>query len=326
MADTNSTTATQDPADIERDIRKTQEDMSRTVDRIGDQLSPRNLINSLLDRTESGNIDTRALLDSARRNPVALALIAGGTIWLLSENDAKLPSLPSLSSLKPERKERPADTHHRDYVSHMATVEWRDGEDPASYQRRRDIARANYFMIERGHEEDESAFRQRLDQATESFRSARKSLARRGRRLGQAMGSGAHRMGDAASSTGQGAMDRSRQAYDAAGRTGRDAYAKGQELYTENPLIGGLVAAAVGAVFGSLLPITRTEQQQLGSAGTKVREMADEQKSRLTDVVQEKKDQLVAKVEEKVQSTPSETGTAEPQPSAVSSPTQPAFG
>ena len=41
-----------DPEAIERDIRRTQEDMSRTVDQIGDQLTPKKLFNALLDKAD----------------------------------------------------------------------------------------------------------------------------------------------------------------------------------------------------------------------------------------------------------------------------------
>lgn len=39
-----------DPDAIEADIRPTEEDMSRTVDKIGYQMSPRNLFDALLDK------------------------------------------------------------------------------------------------------------------------------------------------------------------------------------------------------------------------------------------------------------------------------------
>jgi hypothetical protein len=43
---TMTTTTQQDPAEIERDIRRTQDEMSRTVDKIGDQLNPRTFIST----------------------------------------------------------------------------------------------------------------------------------------------------------------------------------------------------------------------------------------------------------------------------------------
>ena len=76
MTDTN--TPTQDPVEIERDIRQTQDQMSRTVDRIGDQLTFRNLFNALLDKAEENDVDARYLVEGARKNPIALGLIAAG--------------------------------------------------------------------------------------------------------------------------------------------------------------------------------------------------------------------------------------------------------
>src|SRR5687768_17249394 len=95
MSDTNSDTIQQDPEAIERDIRRTQEDMSRTVDKIGDQLTARNLFNALLDKADENNVDARMLLDGARRNPMALGLIAAGAIWLVSDKDSKFPTIRS---------------------------------------------------------------------------------------------------------------------------------------------------------------------------------------------------------------------------------------
>src|SRR3546814_2698915 len=89
---------TRNPAEIEQEIERTQDEMSRTVARIGDQLTPRNLLNSLLDKAEENDIDARYIVYGARRNPLALGLIAAGGIWLLSDSAAKL------TTLKPHRR------------------------------------------------------------------------------------------------------------------------------------------------------------------------------------------------------------------------------
>ena len=280
----------QNPAEIERDIRRTQEEMSRTVDAIGDQLTPRNLLNALLDKAETNNVDARMLLDGARRNPLALAMIAGGAIWLVSDNDAKLPKF--------ERNKSEPDTglgldpHHRDYISHMERVEMRDGEELASYQRRRDAARANYFMVERGHDEDDHSFRQKLDQAAEAFRNRRHAWADSTRNAGKAVvGSGQAAFGS--------------------------TVGKGQDLYGSNPLIGGLVAAAAGAFLGSLLPETEAEQHALGAIGDKARDVASQHADQMMTAAREKKDDLVAAAEERVApigEQQEESGTNTPRP------------
>ncbi|CAD7339977.1 DUF3618 domain-containing protein [Sphingomonadales bacterium 56] len=264
-------TLERDPDAIERDIRRTQEDMSRTIDKIGDQLTPRKIFDALLDKADENNVDARMLLDGARRNPIALGLIAAGTIWLISDKDSKFPSLPSRSGGR-EQQPHDLDVHHRDYVSHMSAVEMRDGEDFAAYQRRRDQARANYLMLERRADEDDSSFRQRLDELTDRFREKRHAWAESSSRAGQATARGASQ-----------------------------AASRAQDLYESNPLVGGLIAAAVGAALGSALPISRVEQEKLGSLGEKARTMASEQKQGLTDTLREKKDDLVGRVDDKLQ-------------------------
>jgi hypothetical protein len=274
-------TLEQNPEAIERDIRRTQEDMSRTIDKIGDQLTPRNLFNALLDKADDNNVDARMLLDGARRNPIALGLIAAGTIWLISDKDSTFPSLPARNRKQGDNNAH-VDPHHRDYVSYMSGVEMRDGEDPLAYQRRRDAARANYFMLERHHDEDDSSFRQRLDELTDKFREKRQAWSEKSGQARRAAGRGASRTAD-----------------------------KAQSVYNDNPLVGGLVAAALGAALGATVPLTRTEDEALGTIGDKARELASEHKDALTDKLREKKDELVDKADEKLQQHSSEQPSAE---------------
>ncbi len=278
MTDFTNTT-TDDPAKIEADIRRTQENMSQTVDRIGDQFTLRNVFNALLDKADQNDVDARYLIDGARRNPVALGLIAAGAIWLVSDKDSKLPSLPSLGSDDSDELQLGGqDIHHRDYVAHMSTVEWRDEEDESAYQRRRDIARSNFLMCERRPEEDDNSFRQRLDDLTESFRQKRRAW----------MDSASNATSNATAATSE---------------TARLAVSKTQDLYSSNPVVGGILAAAVGAAFGSALPISRQEQEKLGDAGARAREMASEQTEQVTSQLREKKDQLVEQADQKLQPT-----------------------
>ncbi len=268
-----SEATTRDPEAIERDIRRTQDEMSETVDKIGSQLTGRNILNALLDKTEGGEIDTRALLDTARRNPMALALIAGGTIWLMSENDARFPKMPKMpGNPLAKLKDSHSDPENGHYLAHMDKVEWRDGEDSLSYQRRRDAARASYFMVERGHDEDDAGFRQRLDDATHKFRD---SLSAKRRALRETR----HDMTAAIS--------------DGSSRVFRTT----QETLIGNPLLGGLAAAAVGAILGTVIPLTETEEQKLSSLGGQARDLASEQTGKLTDTLREKKDEAVERIE-----------------------------
>jgi hypothetical protein len=271
----NNDQSTQDPATIERDILRTQDDMSRTVDKLGDQLTVKNVFNALLDKADENGIDAHYLLEGARRNPIALGLIAAGAIWLVSDKDSKFPSLST------DAKEGGADDfdaaghdlHHRDYVTHMSSIEMRDGESPSDYQRRRDMHRATFLMCEPKPDEDDQTFRQRLDDMTDSFRQKRRAWM------------------DAAGETSSAAVDKTQQL------TSR-ATSRVQDLYEANPLIGGLAAAVVGLALGSTLPVTETEQENLGEIGGKARGALSEQKDQFTSMAMEKKDELLDKADE----------------------------
>ena len=71
------------------------------------------------------------------------------------------------------------------------------------------------------------------------------------------------------------------------------------------------LAAAVGAMFGSAIPISRQEQEKLGDIGEKARDMASEQKDRMTEKLRDKKDDLVEKADHKMKDGQSADSRAE---------------
>jgi hypothetical protein len=289
---TTSTTDTRSAEEIERDIRAAQDDMSRTVEQIGGELNARNILNSLLDKAEDGGIDARFFLDTARRNPIALGMIAIGGLWLVSDADARPSALgiklgnsdsdglegTSRSTGWRSRNSDGWHPDHRRYVEHMSAYQPEAGEDDAAYRRRRDIARANYFMIEQRHDEDHGAFRQRLDAATETAREGWSKAAESWSKAGQS-----------ASRMTQGASERA-----------RGAASDVADFYSDNPLLMGLGAAFIGAVAGAMLPATRTEERYVGKVGEQALGAANEQVRKVGQAAREKKDEMLAKVDQKV--------------------------
>ena len=176
-------TSTRDPAAIEQDIRRTQDEMSRTVDKIGDQLSVRNIVNSLFDKADgNGNVDTRQAASTGPPQSARAGADRRRSDLAGQRQRRQGPVLVGAQAQARRRSPTHSDPHHRDYVSHMERVEWREGEDHLAYQRRRDLARANYLMVERRHDEDDTSFRDRLDQAAEKFRERRQAWAEQGGR------------------------------------------------------------------------------------------------------------------------------------------------
>ena len=289
MTDTRALDAVDDPAAIEQDIRRTQDDMSRTVDKLGDQLTMKNLFNAILEKADDNGVDAEYLLDGARRNPIALGLIAAGAIWLVSDKDSKFPALSSSGKARHGRSDEldidGRDIHHRDYVAHMSAIDMRDGEDQAAYQRRRDVHRANFLMCERKPDEDDHSFSQRLDDLTDKFREKRRAWS------------------DTAAQAGSATAESAQQAVATARATTLQAANRARDVYDRNPLVGGILAAAVGAALGSTVPISRKEQETFGEMGADAREMIAERKDELTDQLREKKDELVEKADATIQSS-----------------------
>ena len=272
-------TDTRNPEEIERDIRATQRDMSRTVDQLEHELTPRNLLNAALDKADANDVDARYLLDAARRNPLALGMIAIGGLWLVSDADARPSALkPSSGSSGNGKSGDWDDAYHRGYVEHMARYEPRADEDDLAYRRRRDAARGTYLMIEQEHEEDESSYRKRLNDATNRMREQREKMAEQARQAGQR------------------ARDAGHRAREQAGQTAGSA----RGLYYDNPLAGGLAAAFVGALAGSLLPASRAEEEYLGGAGEKAIDQAESKARQAGEKAREKKDEAVEKADRKM--------------------------
>ena len=125
----------------------------------------------------------------------------------------------------------------------MAQLEVRANETPQQYQQRRDLARSNYFMIERNHEEDDNSFRTHLDTAGEKLRDRTAAFGSQVKDQGQSLKS-------RLSADTDKAKDQARAAAEKGKEQARAASEKAKQLYRDNAVIGGLVAVAAGAIAG----------------------------------------------------------------------------
>jgi hypothetical protein len=71
-----------DEAAIERDVRRTQNEMGETVQKLEEKLNPRDMTRSVLG--DDGADVAKEAMDVTRQNPIPVALIAVGVIWLLA--------------------------------------------------------------------------------------------------------------------------------------------------------------------------------------------------------------------------------------------------
>lgn len=77
-----------DEALIERDIDRTQDRIGDTIDKLEEKLNPRDVASSLMG--EDGMDTAKEAFEVARRNPLPVALIAAGVIWLFATSDAPM--------------------------------------------------------------------------------------------------------------------------------------------------------------------------------------------------------------------------------------------
>lgn len=81
MAD-NDTDTRRDEEAIERDVRRTQDEMGETVDRLEGKLNPREISREVMG--DEGADAAKEAVEVTRQNPIPVALIAIGIIWLLA--------------------------------------------------------------------------------------------------------------------------------------------------------------------------------------------------------------------------------------------------
>lgn len=235
---------------IEKDIVRTQNDISDTVNELQEKLQPKQLLRQVVGDPQQ--VPTQ-LFDAVKRNPVAAGLIAVGALWLLSGNQPKMPKMPKLKSGKKTRS----------YDEHVASVVRYEGESDEVYQTRLDIARGEYFDTSRGSDEHASSFRQRLDGLTQGLRDRAKSVG----------GNTGDRISGLRSSIG----DRS-----------RSAASWSSAKHSQDPFATGIAAAAAGAIAGFSLPKTQVEREKLAPLRDTAMAKATELKDQAMQLASEK--------------------------------------
>lgn len=272
------------PAQIERELRETRARLGSHLDELSRRLSPGQLLDEGLSYLRDGQGATfaRNLGAQVRDNPLPVALTGIGIAWLAVAGSVGGNRVPGSSSraLVPYRDAGAGvhDTRH-DLADRAhqagAAVTRTAGETEDAFRARVSEAQAKVLGVKRSAEETASAFadrvRQSLDHARETAAAWRDSAAESMHQAGDAMSrgrDGAARMGDRASQ---------------AGAYASDAGSRLATALTENPLLLSAVGLTAGALFGALLPETRFEEQQLGSATARA---ADSVQGLAQDVVQ----------------------------------------
>ncbi len=115
---------------IEKDIVRTQNDISETVSELQEKLQPQQLLRTVVGDPQQV---PSQLFDAVKRNPAAALLIGIGAVWLLSGHQPKMPKLGRNGK------------NGQDFVDQQfASIPRYEGESEEIYQARLATARDNH--------------------------------------------------------------------------------------------------------------------------------------------------------------------------------------
>lgn len=256
-----------DSREIQNDIRSTRNDMDRTLDSLNDRLSPRSLINSVMDWFESkpsgqqGVVAEKSgdMLQLIKENPMPALLTGAGIAWLIAESR----SSGSHASSQGVRRYRPADE-----FSHNLRQSYGAGGIHTEAIRTSD------------HDMDDS-------EGPGALERSKSKLSDISGKVGDAMS----RAKDGAASYGSEGAESVKGAFASASQSGSEMSSRladgVQEKYhvvdrnfrravDEVPLGVGLGFLGLGVLAGLLLPRTDAEDELMGDAADDLKEAASD--------------------------------------------------
>ena len=216
------------PQEVQREVQQSRADVEETLEAIQERLSPGQMFEQVVDymRSSNGSDFVRNLGTMVRDNPVPVALVGTGLVWLMLSSSRSTPA--------PIR-----------WRGRSAGVVWRDRHGGGLSE-----------DAGQGAGWGESA-RETAREWSEGARSQARGVGDRARRLGASAR-------DRVSETGEQLWQGARDAGDRASYYGQRARRGFFDTLHEQPLVLGALGLAAGAAIGAALPTTDKEDEWLG--------------------------------------------------------------
>ena len=232
--------ASKSPQEVEREVQQSRADVEETLEAIQERLSPGQMFEQVVDymRSSNGGDFLRNLGTVVRDNPVPVALVGTGLVWLMLSGSR---SARREYDDAPDLLEAYRHSRHGDELSEDAGQSAGWGES----------ARAT------------------AGEWSEGARSRARDVRDRARRLGASAR-------DRVSETGEQLWHGARDAGDRASYYGRRARRGFFDTLHEQPLVLGALGLAAGAAIGAALPTTAKEDEWLGDSRDRLAERAKE--------------------------------------------------
>lgn len=237
---------------IEQDINRSRSALNDTIERLGGKLSPGQIVDEVLGVAQGqfGQF-TANVGKQVRDNPLPLLLIGAGVGMYLMNQNKHHDSTPKIAE-DDWRAE-----HHFRKVEHIRANAARiAGESDDDYSRRLHDEHARALDLKQMAGEAADAFQARVTRTIEG-------LERRAAWVRDSVAGGiakaGHFMHDQAQHMGEMAGDAKHRIGDMAGKAKHSAV----DMYDQNPLAAGAIGVAIGALLGSLAPLSSLERDKL---------------------------------------------------------------
>ncbi len=254
---------------IEADINRSRHALNDTIEQLGGKLSPGQIVDEALGLAQGqlGHF-TANLGRQVRDNPVPLLLIGAG-IGMLMLN-ARKDQQPSISD-----DDWRAEHHFRKVEHARANSPRTDNETDEAYSARLHEAHASALNLKQHAGEAVDAFKARVTRTVEG-------MERRAMNVRDSVQAGI-------SKAGAYAGDQARNI----GAVAANAKDQAVDFYDDNPLAAGAIGLAVGALIGSLTPLSSVERGGLQGVADKAARTAADLAERGADAVQKAASNIV---------------------------------
>jgi ElaB/YqjD/DUF883 family membrane-anchored ribosome-binding protein len=255
---------------IEAEITRSRHALNDTIEQLGGKLSPGQMIDEALGLAQGqlGKLSAN-LGRQVRDNPIPLLLIGAG-VGMLALHARKSHHEASLNE-----DDWRAEHHFRKIEHVKATSPRNANEHEDAYAHRLHEAHASALNLGQHAGEAVDAFKTRVSRTVEG-------LERRATAVRDAVQSGVSKAGAFAGQQAHNVGAMAGQAKDQAGA-----------LYNENPLAAGAIGLAIGAMIGSLAPLSSLERDGLHDVADKTARTAADLAERGADAVQKAASSIV---------------------------------
>ena len=236
-------------AEAEQQIRRTRAELAMTIDALDRKLTARHLVEKGLDMFNdsfTGNETLHRSVDMIRANPIPVALIGIGAAWLIASNTGVVDRIAHDQRVEAARRRM------ADFASDVGNRAGEIASDVAGRvglsggtEADRALGHTGHPMVDQsGRNRGDGWMHQVTERAQDALRTASGAILDR---AGSYAGGSANRVADQVS----GAFER-------------------------NPLIVGAIGVMAGALIAALLPLSRFENQMLGTTRDELWHKAEE--------------------------------------------------